>query len=105
MARVVGRRGNSAGSGLADAGGGLSVRAVRSIWGIGILAAFLHVLVDCPVVRCGLTTWDFTLISPGAEAVPNGNVAEWNFRAAKAGLYQLAWIYQRVPGTHRECHA
>jgi len=41
---------------------GISVRAVRSIWGIGILAAFLHALVDYPFVRCGLTAWDFTLI-------------------------------------------
>ncbi len=39
-----------------------SVRAVRSIWGIGILAAFLHALVDYPFVRCGLTAWDFALI-------------------------------------------
>jgi hypothetical protein len=41
---------------------GMSVRAVRSVWGIGILAAFLHALVDYPFVRCGLTAWDFTLI-------------------------------------------
>jgi O-antigen ligase len=41
---------------------GVSVPAVRSIWGIGILAAFLHALVDYPFVRCGLTAWDFTLI-------------------------------------------
>jgi hypothetical protein len=40
----------------------MSVRAVRSVWGIGILAAFLHALVDYPFVRCGLTAWDFTLI-------------------------------------------
>jgi O-antigen ligase len=32
---------------------GISVRAVRSIWGIGILTAFLHALVDYPFVRCG----------------------------------------------------
>ena len=41
---------------------GMSARAVRSIWGIGILAAFLHALVDYPFARFGLTTWDFTLI-------------------------------------------
>jgi O-antigen ligase len=41
---------------------GMSVRAVRSVWGIGILAAFLHALVDYPFVRCGLTAWDFALI-------------------------------------------
>ena len=41
---------------------GVSVRAVRSVWGIGVAAAFLHALVDYPFVRCGLTAWDFTLI-------------------------------------------
>ena len=49
---------------------GMSVRAVRSVWGIGILAAFLHAFVDYPFVRCGLTAWDFTLIGAlSAEAV------------------------------------
>ena len=41
---------------------GISAHAMRSVWGIGILAAFLHALVDYPFVRCGLTAWDFTLI-------------------------------------------
>jgi O-antigen ligase len=41
---------------------GVSVRAVRSVWGIGIAAAFLHAFVDYPFVRCGLTAWDFALI-------------------------------------------
>jgi len=41
---------------------GVSVRAVRSIWGIGILSVFVHALVDYPFVRCGLTAWDFALI-------------------------------------------
>jgi hypothetical protein len=30
------------------------------------------------------------------------NSTEWNFEAAKAGLYELAWIYVRVPGTTRQ---
>ena len=51
---------------------GMSARAVRSVWGIGILAAFLHALVDYPFVRCGLTAWDFTLIGAlSAAAVRN----------------------------------
>jgi len=29
----------------------------------------------------------------------NRNVAEWNFRVTRAGLYRLAWVYSRVPGT------
>jgi O-antigen ligase len=48
---------------------GVSVRAVRSIWGIGILAAFLHALVDYPFVRCGLTAWDFALIGALSAAL------------------------------------
>jgi O-antigen ligase len=41
---------------------GVCVPAVRSVWGIGILAAFLHALVDYPFARFGLTAWDFTLL-------------------------------------------
>jgi hypothetical protein len=38
--------------------------------------------------------------------VSNRHVAEWKFRAAKAGLYELAWIYSRIPGTsHQEGRA
>ncbi len=36
--------------------------AVRSIWGIGILAVFLHALVDYPFARFGLTAWNFALL-------------------------------------------
>ncbi len=39
-----------------------SVRpAVRSIWGIGLLAVFLHALVDYPMQRLGLALWVFVL--------------------------------------------
>ena len=38
------------------------VPAVRSIWGIGILAVFLHALVDYPFARFGLTAWNFALM-------------------------------------------
>jgi O-antigen ligase len=41
---------------------GIGVRAVRSIWGIGIMAVFVHAVVDYPFARCGLTAWDFALI-------------------------------------------
>jgi O-antigen ligase len=40
----------------------VSVPAVRSIWGIGILAVFLHALVDYPFARFGLTAWNFALL-------------------------------------------
>ncbi len=40
----------------------VSGAALRSIWGIGILAVFLHALVDYPFARFGLTAWNFALI-------------------------------------------
>lgn len=41
---------------------GVCVPAVRSVWGIGILAVFLHALVDYPFARFGLTAWNFALV-------------------------------------------
>jgi O-antigen ligase len=38
------------------------VRPALRVWGIGILAAFLHAIVDYPFARFGLTAWTFTLI-------------------------------------------
>ena len=40
----------------------ISAPAVRSVWGIGIVAAFLHALVDYPFARFGLTAWTFALM-------------------------------------------
>ena len=36
--------------------------ALRSIWGIGILAVFLHALVDYPFARLGISAWVFLLL-------------------------------------------
>jgi O-antigen ligase len=36
--------------------------ALRSVWGIGIPAIFLHALVDYPFARFGITAWVFVLI-------------------------------------------
>ena len=36
--------------------------ALRSIWGIGVLAVFLHALVDYPFARFGVTAWLFILV-------------------------------------------
>jgi hypothetical protein len=33
--------------------------AIRSVWGIGVLAVFLHSLVDYPFLRLGLAVWIF----------------------------------------------
>lgn len=42
--------------------------ALRSIWGIGILAVFLHALVDYPFARLGVSGWAFLLIGAVAQA-------------------------------------
>jgi O-antigen ligase len=40
-----------------------SVRpAVRSIWGLGVPAVFLHALVDYPFARLGISVWVFLLL-------------------------------------------
>ncbi len=41
--------------------------AVRSIWGMGVVAVFLHAAVDYPFARAGIAMWVFVLI--GALAV------------------------------------
>jgi O-antigen ligase len=35
--------------------------ALRSIWGIGVPAIFVHALVDCPFARLGVAAWLFVL--------------------------------------------
>ncbi|MBZ5724626.1 MAG: O-antigen ligase family protein [Acidobacteriia bacterium] len=36
--------------------------AVRSIWGLGVIAVFLHSVVDYPFMRLGLAAWIFVFI-------------------------------------------
>jgi len=43
--------------------------AIRSAWGVGIVAAFLHALVDYPFARLGLAAWDFALIGALSAAL------------------------------------
>jgi hypothetical protein len=40
----------------------LFLPALRSVWAMGIIAAFLHAFVDYPFARFGLTAWNFALI-------------------------------------------
>lgn len=40
----------------------IAPRAVRSVWGLGVLAVFLHALVDYPFARLGVAGWVFVLI-------------------------------------------
>ena len=37
----------------------LAPRAVRSVWGLGVLAIFLHAAVDYPFARFGVSAWVF----------------------------------------------
>ena len=39
-----------------------SVAALRSTWGLGILAVLIHSCVDYPFMRLGLATWIFAFI-------------------------------------------
>jgi O-antigen ligase len=47
--------------------------AVRSVWGLGVPAIFLHALVDYPFARFGVTAWVFALIGAlaGEESATN----------------------------------
>lgn len=37
--------------------------AIRSVWGLGIIAVFLHALVDYPFARLGISMWVFLFLS------------------------------------------
>jgi membrane associated rhomboid family serine protease len=39
----------------------IAPRALRSIWGVGILAVLLHAVVDYPFARLGVSIWWFAL--------------------------------------------
>jgi O-antigen ligase len=54
---------------------GVCVPAFRSVWGLGIIAAFLHALVDYPFARFGLTAWNFALIG-ALSAAPVRKVSQ-----------------------------
>jgi len=61
--------------------------AVRSVWGIGVIAAFIHSFVDYPFLRLGLAAWIFVFIGalrayardrcPPERANPTLPVAAW----------------------------
>ncbi|HLW77512.1 MAG TPA: O-antigen ligase family protein [Bryobacteraceae bacterium] len=48
----------------------IGVPAVRSIWGMGVLAVLAHAIVDFPFARLGIAAWVFLLI--GALAARGG---------------------------------
>ncbi|MEO8097072.1 MAG: O-antigen ligase family protein [Acidobacteriota bacterium] len=48
-------------------------RAIKTIWGLGIPAVFLHALVDFPLARIGIAVWVFILVGAierTSEAAP-----------------------------------
>lgn len=58
------------------------------------------------VLRGGQIEASSAALAQAPRGISNGKAAEWHFRVAKAALYELAWIYSRVPGTtHREGRA
>jgi hypothetical protein len=44
--------------------------AIRSIWGVGVLALLLHALVDYPFARFGVAAWAFLLAGAAVRAGP-----------------------------------
>ena len=54
----------------------LAIPAIRSGWGIGLVALFLHALVDYPFAKFGLTAWTFALagmLQAQGERTPSPN--------------------------------
>ncbi len=53
----------------------ISPIAVRSTWGIGTIAVFLHALVDYPFAKFGIAAWVFVIslglwiVAPASEAL------------------------------------
>lgn len=52
----------------------LSIPAVRSIWGMGLAAVFLHALVDDPFARHGVAVWVFLLAGPLVHSPPRSGM-------------------------------
>jgi O-antigen ligase len=52
-------------------------RALRSIWGVGILAVLVHALVDYPFARLGVAAWVFALCG-GLFAASGTGISETN---------------------------
>ena len=75
--------------------------ALRSVWGLGIVAVFLHAIVDYPFLRLGLAAWIFVWIGAlplsgrigGPEAVlPVGRRGRW--RPHWCPFWRLEFIRQ-----------
>jgi len=62
--------------------------ALRSVWGLGILAVFLHALADYPFARLGVSAWAFLLI---------GALAREAQRVRRAPPDELGTASRRTP--------
>lgn len=58
--------------------------AVRSVWGLGILAVFAHALVDYPMQRLGVAAWVFALLAALAARELNRPATPANGRRSSA---------------------
>ncbi len=65
--------------------------ALRSVWGIGIPAVFVHSLVDYPFLRLGLAAWIFAMIGALAAYSRELNVV------ARAGDQRPPWGRLTLP--------
>lgn len=58
--------------------------AVRTVWGLGVLAVFVHSLVDYPFMRLGLAAWTFALIGAlSGYRQERQSIEDARFRAPK----------------------
>jgi O-antigen ligase len=48
--------------------------AIRSIWGVGVVAVFLHALVDYPFARHGVAAWVFVLAGALCRSAPSSKL-------------------------------
>jgi O-antigen ligase len=64
--------------------------AIRSVWGIGVIAVFLHALVDYPFARFGITAWFFVLAGALAAIEAERIVGERS-RSPRPLTSEAAW--------------
>ncbi|MGH6692856.1 MAG: hypothetical protein ACREF4_19485, partial [Gammaproteobacteria bacterium] len=72
----------------------LAPRAVRSVWGLGVLFVALHALVDFPMQRLGVAGWAIALCAALAAYEPR----EWGRARGRAG--KPAPLHEQLPGQH-----
>jgi O-antigen ligase len=69
--------------------------ALRSVWGVGLLALYLHALVDYPFARLGTCAWFFALA--GMLAAQGGQEPEKRRRRSRSSSVETAGADAPVP--------